>query len=60
MRKDSDMDTRIRTHAGFTLIEVLVGIVIFAIGMMALAQDHRATADVRSDHRDHRADRCVQ
>lgn len=32
------MNKRNPTHAGFTLIEVLVGIVIFAIGMMALAQ----------------------
>ena len=32
------MRKRIQSESGFTLIEVLVGIVIFAIGMMALTQ----------------------
>ena len=32
------MRARTRLHNGFTLIEVLIGIVIFAVGMMALAQ----------------------
>jgi prepilin-type N-terminal cleavage/methylation domain-containing protein len=38
MHKDFTMNIRIRNYAGFTLIEVLVGIVVFALGMMALAQ----------------------
>jgi type IV pilus modification protein PilV len=39
MSKDTSMKTGTRKQAGgFTLIEVLVGIVVFAIGMMALAQ----------------------
>jgi len=33
-----DMDTRDRFEAGFTLLEVLIGIIIFAMGMLALAQ----------------------
>ncbi len=33
-----NMNARKRNTQGFTLIEVLVGIVIFALGMMALAQ----------------------
>ncbi|MDT8319688.1 MAG: prepilin-type N-terminal cleavage/methylation domain-containing protein [Xanthomonadales bacterium] len=32
------MKARTRSQAGYTLIEVLVGILIFALGMMALAQ----------------------
>jgi type IV pilus modification protein PilV len=32
------MRARTRLHNGFTLIEVLIGIVIFAVGMLALAQ----------------------
>jgi prepilin-type N-terminal cleavage/methylation domain-containing protein len=34
----NNMNTAKRHHSGYTLIEVLVGIVIFAVGMMALAQ----------------------
>ncbi|MBT8064492.1 MAG: type IV pilus modification protein PilV, partial [Gammaproteobacteria bacterium] len=33
----SKQEARKRTERGFTLIEVLVGIVVFALGMMALA-----------------------
>ena len=33
-----NMNARKRNSRGFTLIEVLIGIVIFALGMMALAQ----------------------
>jgi type IV pilus modification protein PilV len=32
------MNARTRIHAGYTLIEVLVGMMVFAIGIMALAQ----------------------
>lgn len=32
------MNTRSNKHSGFTLVEVLVGILIFAVGLMALTQ----------------------
>lgn len=39
MSKDKNMNARKRKQTnGFTLIEVLIGIVVFAIGIMALAQ----------------------
>jgi type IV pilus modification protein PilV len=38
MIKERTMKARTRFQTGFTLIEVLVGILIFALGMMALAQ----------------------
>ena len=34
----NNLSTRIRNSGGYTLIEVLIGILIFAVGMMALAQ----------------------
>ena len=35
---------RTRTAGGFTLIEVLIGILVFALGMMALASLQRNLA----------------
>lgn len=42
-------NARKRTNRGYTLIEVLVGIVIFALGMMALAQLQGSLARNSSD-----------